>query len=266
MAAIPPFPEGQLEQLATVLGECGTGSSITRALQAKNLEDASGESTKWKRLHWVFSKLQREDHCANQVLSFIQDYLHPSRFMGRSEEYHKHRIELNAVLSFSGIEFGEDGQFRSIPQVRTLAEAEKRLHALRSKLKDRSIPPEVNRYCRSELLQDNFFHAVFEANKGLAQRIRDLSGVDGDGERLINAAFLGPTPVLAFNRLQTESDRSEHNGFAALIKGCFAAIRNPLAHEPKILWQVEEDAADYLTLISLLHSKLDRCVPTGAQP
>ncbi len=50
---------------------------------------------------------------------------------------------------------------------------------------------------------------------------------------------------------------SEHKGFAALIKGCFGAIRNPLAHEPKILWDGEDDAADYLTLISMLHRKLD---------
>ncbi len=50
---------------------------------------------------------------------------------------------------------------------------------------------------------------------------------------------------------------------AALLKGCFTAVRNPLAHEPKLLWQGEDDAADYLTLISLLHRKLDACVLTG---
>ena len=47
------------------------------------------------------------------------------------------------------------------------------------------------------------------------------------------------------------------------MKGCFAAIRNPLAHEPKILWDGEDDAADYFTLISLLHRRLDDCVRTG---
>jgi len=40
---------------------------------------------------------------------------------------------------------------------------------------------------------------------------------------------------------------------AQLLKGCFGAIRNPLAHEPKILWQGEDDAADYFSLVSLLH-------------
>ena len=50
---------------------------------------------------------------------------------------------------------------------------------------------------------------------------------------------------------------------SALLKGCFAAARNPIAHEPKVMWKGEDDAADYFTLISLLHRKLDDCVPTG---
>jgi len=111
-------------------------------------------------------------------------------------------------------------------------------------------------------MQDNYFHAVFEATKGLAQRIRDMSGIQADGAALIDRVFSIEQPVLAFNTLQTDTEKSEHKGLAALLKGCFAAARNPLAHEPKILWDGEDDAADYLSLISLLHRKLDDCVPT----
>ena len=111
-------------------------------------------------------------------------------------------------------------------------------------------------------MQDNYFHAVFEASKGLAQRIRDKSGVDGDGANLVDKVFSINQPVLAFNSLRTENEQNEHKGFAALLKGCFSAVRNPLAHEPKIMWDGEDDAADYFTLISLLHKKLDDCVTT----
>jgi uncharacterized protein (TIGR02391 family) len=89
-----------------------------------------------------------------------------------------------------------------------------------------------------------------------------MSGTHGDGAGLVDLVFSIERPMLAFTALQTETERSEHKGFAALLKGCFAAVRNPLAHEPKILWQGEDDAADYLSLISLLHRKLDDCVPT----
>ena len=80
---------------------------------------------------------------------------------------------------------------------------------------------------------------------------------------LIDKVFSIEKPILAINSLKTETEKSEHKGFALLLKGCFAAVRNPLAHEPKILWQGEDDAADYLSLISLLHRKLDECFITG---
>ena len=70
-------------------------------------------------------------------------------------------------------------------------------------------------------------------------------------------------PILEFNTRRTETEQTQHKGFAALLKGCFAAVRTPLAHEPKIMWDGEDDAADYFTLISLLHRKLDDCVATG---
>lgn len=111
-------------------------------------------------------------------------------------------------------------------------------------------------------MQENYFHAVFEATKGLAQRIREMSGVKLDGAALVDKVFSIGLPILAFNSLQTESEKSEHKGFALLLKGCFGAMRNPLAHEPKIMWDGEDDAANYLTLISLLHRKLDGCVQT----
>ncbi len=105
---------------------------------------------------------------------------------------------------------------------------------------------------------------MFESVKGLAQRIREMSDADGDGAVLVDRAFSVERPLLAFNSLRTETEKSEHKGFAQLLKGCFAAVPNPLAHEPKILWQGEDDAADYLSLISLLHRKLDDCVAAGA--
>ena len=111
-------------------------------------------------------------------------------------------------------------------------------------------------------MQDNYFHAVFEATKGLAQRIRDMVGIEADGAALVDLVFSIERPLLALNSLRTETERSQHKGFAALLKGCFGAIRNPLAHEPKILWEGEDDAADYLSLISLLHRKLDDCALT----
>lgn len=228
----------------------------------RGLEDKSGESTKWKRLYWVFQDTQRTFGCSNRLLDFIQAFLTPARFVGSNEYFEEQRSKLNVILAFSGIEFGADGKFRQGEVAETLTEAEKRVHTIKSKFQGRRIHPEVLKYCRTELMQDNYFHAVFEATKGLAQRIRDMTGIQVDGAALVDHVFSLERPLLAFNSLRTETEKSEHKGFAALLKGCFAAVRNPLAHEPKILWDGEDDAADYLSLISLLHRKLDDCVPT----
>ncbi len=262
MPAVASFPEGQVEALARLLGECGSGSDITRVLRDRRLVDRSGESAKWRRLYWVFLECQRADGCANRVVDFIGAYLNPARFVGRNDEFGSHRQALNTILAFAGLEYGADGQFRQVRAARTLDDAERRVQTIHAKFRGRRLHPEVLKYCRAELMQDNYFHAVFEATKGLAQRIRDMSGVQADGAALVDRVFSSDRPLLALNTLQTDTEKSQHRGFAALLKGCFGAVRNPLAHEPKILWDGEDDAADYLSLVSLLHRKLDECVPT----
>ena len=133
MSKIDSMSEGQIEGLAKVLGECGSGTDITRVLQNQRLTDSSGESTKWRRLYWVFLDVQRQDRCANRVLSFVESFLTPSRFVGRQAIFEQHRGELNAVLAFSGLEFGADGRFRRRETARTLSEAERRAKTIRTK-------------------------------------------------------------------------------------------------------------------------------------
>ena len=262
MSKVACLPEGQIEGLAKLLGECGSGSDITRVLVDRQLTDDSGQSTKWRRLYWVFLNVQQRDMCANRVLDFVQSFLTPTRFVGRREVFEQHRSELNTLLAFSGLELGADGQFKQREAARTLDEAERRVQTIRSKFQGRRLHPEVLKYCRTELMQANYFHAVFEATKGLAQRIRDMVSIEADGAALVDRVFSIERPLLAMNALQTETEKSLHKGFATLLKGCFGAVRNPLAHEPKILWEGEDDAVDYLSLISLLHRKLDDCVST----
>lgn len=263
MAVFAPFAAAHLEALAKVLGECGSGTDISRTLEAGGTKDHSGESTKWRRLYWVFRDSQDRYGCANHVVDFVQAFLSPARFVGRGDEFELRRRELNAALILAGMEYGADGRFREVSAATTVPEAERRSGVIRAKFQGRRLHPEVLKYCRAELMQENYFHAVFEAAKGLAQRLRELSDVQADGAALVDRVFSLERPVLAINALRTETERSEHKGFAALLKGCFAAVRNPLAHEPKILWDGADDAADYLSLISLLHRKLDDCIRTG---
>jgi len=73
-------------------------------------------------------------------------------------------------------------------------------------------------------------HAVLEATKSLADKIRAKTGLSGDGAELADTALaLGKTgmPFLAFNSLRTDSEQSEQKGLLNLLKGLFGTFRNP---------------------------------------
>ena len=263
MASAPRLSPAQLEHVARVLGDMSSGSEITRLMATLGMQDTSGESTKWRRLYATFDKYQHADGAASKVIDYVQTLLNPAAWVQRRDAFECSRSKLNTIFAFSGLQIGPTGRFAVVEVATTIDEAHERARTLKSKFSGRRIHVEVTKYCAPELLQDNYFHAVFEAAKGLAQRIRNLSGIQLDGAALVDAVFAIDRPLLALNTLTTETEKSEHKGFAQLLKGCFAAVRNPLAHEPKILWKGEDDAADYLSLISLLHRKLDDCVQTG---
>ena len=87
MSKVNSLPEAQIEALAMTLGECGSGTDISRVLEDRGLTDRSGQSTKWRRLYWIFLDCQKRDKCANRVLDFAKSFLTPARFVGRQEDF-----------------------------------------------------------------------------------------------------------------------------------------------------------------------------------
>ena len=115
---------------------------------------------------------------------------------------------------------------------------------------------------------NNYFHAVLEASKSLAEEIRRRTGSHLDGVPLVQAALqitqAHPVPLLALNRLHTQTERSRQHGLDSGMRAIFSAARNPAAHEPKVLSTLtEQDAVDLLTQMSYLHRRLDECIDTG---
>lgn len=263
MLNIPKLTQQVIDQSARILGECGTGDEITRMFQDIGVVDDSGENTKWRRINTVLWRSQQRDGNATRFIEFVQRMLAPVRYVGRGDSFKADIESLNQVICFDGLRYGEDGSFCRISPTTTLTEAERRANSLRVQLVNRNAHAEVLKYCTAELVANDAFHAIFEACKGIFERIRSLSGNALDGNRLIESVFGGTMPILALNTLQTQTERDEQSGLMSLLKGCASACRNPIAHEPRVLWAgSDEDALDSLVLISLLHKKLDRCVRT----
>jgi uncharacterized protein (TIGR02391 family) len=269
--AIQAFTDAQLESLAKVLGECFSGSDLGRLLQSANLADPpDAPSTKWRRLLFDFHKSQAEHRVGSHVGTFIQIALEPARWHGNAIGLESARAQANEILAFAGLGVGEDGKLRTVQVAKTLSEAQQRAGRLRAELERRSVHPDVLRFCRVELLQENYFHAVLEATKSVGEKIRAKSDLDDDGAPLVDQAFGGDAtklPLLAFNALRTPTEWSEHRGLMNLLKGLFGAFRNVTAHEARISWPIgEADALDLLTLASLLHRRIDAAVPTLRDP
>jgi uncharacterized protein (TIGR02391 family) len=132
-----------------------------------------------------------------------------------------------------------------------------------AELVQRKVHPDVLKFCRAELLEDNYFHAVFEATKSVAEKIRQRTGLTGDGADIVDAAFGLSTSLLAINSLRTDTEKSEQKGFANLLRGMFGTFRNVTGHAAKIMWLIDEqDALDLLSLVSYMHRRLDAAANT----
>jgi uncharacterized protein (TIGR02391 family) len=265
---LAPLDSAVLEPLAQALGEAATGAQLTRLMKQVGLPDDVGEgATKWKRVYAAFVSEQTKFKQSNRILMFVKAVLAPPRFAHSRDQFEGLREEVNRLLAFCGFHLYETGRLGTIERAKTVSQAQERASRLRSELLTRRVHADVLRFCKEELVVPNYFHAVFEATKSVAEKLRAKSGLASDGAELVDAALglgTGGLPLLAFTSLQTETERSEHKGFAMLLKGMFGAFRNVTAHAPKITWPIQEqDALDVLTLASLLHRRLDAAVLTG---
>lgn len=264
MRAIPSIDDTHLEAICSVLGDTSAGLSgtqIGRYLKDCGISDPSPSFAKRQRLYDALRNRQIEDKCANNVFAFIKKVMSPALYHAAPEAYEAFRSRLNTPLAFTGYKVDERGEIVVVAAARTLSEAENRAAKLQTELRKRRVHADVLAYCKSELLEENYFHAVLEATKSVAEKIRQRSGLSTDGGELANAAFaLGKVgmPFLAFNSLTSDTEKSEQSGLMNLFIGMFGTFRNVTAHGPKIHWKIDEqDALDLLTLVSMLHRRLD---------
>ena len=254
---------GSIESISKILGDTEkgfTGSEISKLLIECNIEDPGLNSTKWRRIYDSLVQKQAEDQCGNNIVAFIQHAMRPSRHYDSLDWFNNTRVSLNLALSFEGLELGEDGIIKKISKVKTISEASARVSQLKESLVLRNVHPDIYKFCREELIADNYFHAVFEATKSVAEKIRNKTGLLSDGAELVDDAFSfnNKIPYLALSALKSDSEKSEQKGFMNLLKGVFGTFRNTTAHSPKIVWKMEEqDALDILSTISLIHRRLD---------
>jgi len=255
------FSQSHVEAIAQALGHASeglTGAEIEHLLAACKIEDIHPDTTKWKRLHNAFALDQNKRKNRTRILGFIRHAMKPERHLRDPVRFERLRVRLNRTLLFAGLAVAEAGQLESVERANTISEAQRRAEELRADLVTRGVHPDVLKFCREELLSDDYFHAVLEAVKSVLDKLRANTGLTDDGSTLIDRALGGDPPMVAINPLKDDSQKSEQRGFANLLRGTVGMFRNTTAHAPRIHWQMtKEDAEDLLSLVSLIHRRLD---------
>ena len=237
-----------------------TWSEIVQVLSLSGVPEIEKASNKRNDLTRALINTQYRQRAGNCVIAFVNQAMKPARYISDPARFGALRDGVNEALAFQGLHVAEDGRLTRGAIAKTLNEAAEIAGRLQAEMKRRQVHPEVIKYCREELIQKSIFHAMFEACKGLAERIREMSGLTSDGADLINAAFSTKVdpPPLRINSYQSETDRSDHSGLANLIRGVFGTFRNNAAHVPKAVKPVSEaDALDLFSTLSYIHRRLD---------
>lgn len=276
--------EQQIASICNILADTNKGltkTEIKNTLRACHISEVDDGSKTFNngmnyqiglnKRKWLFNcfveDINRRGTNTN-IFKFIESAMSPLNYTTEEKrsKYQWRLEELNKVLLLMGWQVGSDGKIERAIKATTLDEVDRRVNSLKKKLYDRAIHTEVTKYCGADYLQQDYFDTVFEAAKGLAERVRQITGLTEDGSELFQTAFSTKAPHLFFNALKTESEKSEFMGLKELLQAIFHLVRNPPAHTPKINWNVDETKAlDVLTLISFAHKYLDECHKIPAQ-
>lgn len=122
-----------------------------------------------------------------------------------------------------------------------------------------NVHPSVRRVAESRFaaghLADAVEAALKEVNSRVKREYKERTRVELDGKGLMMKAFSVDKPQIVLADLDTDSGKSEQEGYMFLFAGAMEALRNPKAHANIDI--DESRALHHLFVASLLMSKLD---------
>ena len=220
-------------ELTTLLGQCGICS-----VDDGSSRNQLGYTIGLNKRDWLYNCLVAEINKSksfSRVFSFLQAALNPASYtsVDSRQKYRYLLEETNKILLFAGLSIDQSGRLVAVSQAETLTEVDQRVNHLKKALYDRAIHSEVQKYCIEDYLRADYYDAVFEAAKGLAER--QISGLTTDGGILFQTALSKNDPYIFFNAMKTDSERSEFTGLKELLEAIFHLVRNPAAHTQKLI-------------------------------
>jgi len=227
---------GDALKYATSINEINRIAVAIFSFRCDNFPNDSITSSRAKLIHdWILSLARQrmvEDE-RNRLLKSFCDQL-----SGEGDL----RAAVHSILQAADIPLGEENKNRD-------------------EFLNRGFHSEIIRHCQALFLQDNYFHAVFEACKVYNKLVGEKAQSPKDGEALMMDVWGCQNGVLKVTTCQTETDKNVQDGIKFLSAGLMRAMRNPTAHEPALHWPItKEDCLDMLNFVSFLLRQLDKAV------
>jgi uncharacterized protein (TIGR02391 family) len=103
---------------------------------------------------------------------------------------------------------------------------------------------------------EKYTNAIVESMLYLSNLLREKSGLEEDGIKLVNKCFSAKNPKIIITKAETETDRNIQEGTANILRGLYQLVRNPRHHEKYN--DTEIDAIQIILFINYLLSILDK--------
>jgi uncharacterized protein (TIGR02391 family) len=242
-----------MEEVAQSIGDTYTASQLPRYLRESGIPDEAVPDAvtgdKWQYVFGVLESLHEGGSAARRALrEFIGGWLDGYFHAPPPTEVRKRITSLLAQQGWHVQEgrlvIGERVQVE--PGKVSPLGRDARLAALHADI----------RQVTERFVENHLDVAIFEAFKAINNRVKEMTGLDLDGSRLMDAALSGTTPKIQFGDLSTQTGRDIQQGLYFLFKGAVQGIRNPDAHE-KFKPLDEEEGLEYLAFASMLMRRLD---------
>jgi hypothetical protein len=224
----PLFSASTVEQICRILGEAVIGSQIPNLIAPLLVSESSVEAqgTKWKRLFNAVATAQNRQKDGRPFIRLISEVMAPVRFPSPAA-FEQCRSLVNERLLLAGFSVAVDGKLEKVAPAASLADAQHRADDLRPELVRREVHQEVLRFCRAELLERNYFHAVLEACKSLSERLRGLTGLqEGMAAQLVERHMFAvlwasrrvQQPCHGVGTIGTDGPCHDHEGSAQRVQ------------------------------------------------
>jgi hypothetical protein len=181
----PSWPPAVIEDVADVLASTGwpglTNSEITKLLAMLGIADLEAPN-KRTRPWAALQNQQLRDGASNCIIRFITEAMAPGRHLQDQPASTPCATASPSRCPWSGCASMTQGKVaRAAGTATTLDEVAQLAGRLRTEPRRRGVHEQVVRYCEEELLRRSLFHAVFEATKGVSDRLRQMTGLTTDG-------------------------------------------------------------------------------------